>query len=52
MITEAIIAKVNEAKFFAVISDEIQDAASIAQITFVLRYVHKEEDSYVAREFC
>ena len=39
----------NEAKFFAVISDEIQDAASIAQITFALRYVHKEEDSYVER---
>ena len=37
MIIEAIIAEVNEAKFFAVISDEVQDAASIEQITFVQR---------------
>ena len=50
MITETIIAEVNEAKFFAVISDEVQDAASIEQITFVLRYAHKEGDSYVVKE--
>ena len=50
MITEAIIAEVNEAKFFAVISDDVQDAASIEQITFVLRYVHKEGDFYVVKE--
>ena len=45
-----IIAEVNEAKLFAVISDELQDAASIEQITFVLRYVRKEGDSYVVKE--
>ena len=50
MIIEAIIAEVNEAKFFAVISDAVQDAASIEQIIFVLRYVHKEGDSYVVKE--
>lgn len=49
MITESIIAEVNEAKFFAVISDEVQDAASIEQITVVLRYVHKGY-SYVVQE--
>ena len=49
IITESIIAEVNEAKFFAVISDEVQDAASIEQITFVLRYVHKG-DSYAVKE--
>ena len=47
MITETIIA---EAKFFSIISDEVQDAASIEQITFLLRYVHKKEDSYVVKE--
>ena len=36
MITEAIIAEVNKAKLVAVISDEIQYAATIAQITFML----------------
>ena len=51
-ITEATIGEVNEAKFFAVIFDEVQDAASIEQITFVLRYVHKDGDSYVVKEFC
>ena len=50
MTTEATIAEVNEAKFFAVIFDEIQDAASIEQITFVLRFVTKEGDSYVVKE--
>ena len=38
MITEKVVAGVNEAKFFSVISDEVQDAASIEQLTFVLRY--------------
>ena len=38
MITEKVIARVNEAKLFSVISDEVQDAASIEQLTFVLRY--------------
>ena len=52
MITEAIIAEVNEAMFFAVNFDEVQDAASIEQITFVLRYVRKEGDFYVVKEFC
>ena len=47
MITEIIIAEVNEAKFFVVISDEVQDAASMEHITLVLRYAHKEGDSYV-----
>ena len=42
MITEKVVAEVNEAKFFSVISDEVQDVASIEQITFVLRYVHHE----------
>lgn len=46
MITEIIA----EVKFFAVISDEVQDAASIEQITFVLRYVHMEGDFYVVKE--
>ena len=32
------------------ISDEVQDAASIEQITFVLRYVHQEGESYVVKE--
>ena len=50
MITEAIIAEVNEAKFFAVISDEVQDSASIEQISLVLRYVHKDEDLYMVKE--
>ena len=49
MIIEAIIAEVNEAKIFAVISDEVQDAASVEQIIFVLRYVHKG-DSHVVKE--
>ena len=44
------LAEVNEAKFFAVISDEVQDAASVEQIMFVLRYAHKEGDSYVVKE--
>ena len=47
MITEIIIAEVNGTKFFAVISDEVQDVASIEQITFVL---NKEGDSYVVKE--
>ena len=50
MIAEAIIAEVNEAKFFAVISDEVQDSASIEQISLVLRYVHKDEDLYMVKE--
>ena len=50
MITEAIIAEVNEAKFFAVISDEVQDSASIEQISLVIRYVHKDEDLYMVKE--
>ena len=50
MITETILAEVSEARFFAVIADEIQDAASIEQITFVLRYVHKQGDVYVVKE--
>lgn len=50
MITETILAEVNEARFFAVISAEVQDAASIEQITFVLRYVHKEGNVYVVKE--
>ena len=40
-----LIAEVHEARFFAVIADKVQDAGSIEQITFVLRYVHKEGDS-------
>ena len=47
MITEAIIAEINEAKFFAVISDEV---ASKEQISLVLRYIHKDED--FERKFC
>ena len=50
MITEKVVAEVNEAKFFSVISDEVQDVASIEQITFVLRYVHHEGESYVVKE--
>lgn len=50
MITEKIVANVNEAKFFAVICDEVQDAASIEQITFVLRYVKKEGDHFAVKE--
>ena len=50
MITEKVVAKVNEAKHFSVISDEVQDVASIEQITFVLRYVHHEGESYVVKE--
>ena len=50
MITERLVAEVNEARFFAVIADEVQDAASIEQITFVLRYVHKDGDLYVVKE--
>ena len=50
MITEKIIAEVNESKYFAVICDEIQDAASTEQVTFIWRYVHKEGDSYVVKE--
>ena len=50
MITEKVVARVNEAKFFAVISNEVQDAASIEQITFALRYVHQEGESYVVKE--
>ena len=50
MITEKVVAEVNEANFFSVISDEVQDVASIEQITFVLRYVHHEGESYVVKE--
>lgn len=50
MITKTILAEVNEARFFAVIADEVQDAASIEQITFVLRYVHKQGNVYVVKE--
>lgn len=39
MITETIVQQVHEAKFFSVISDEVQDAASIEHLTFVLRYI-------------
>ena len=39
-----------EAKFFSIICAEVQDVASIEQITFILRYVHKEGDSYVVKE--
>lgn len=44
MITEKIVHEVAEAKFFSIMCDEVQDVASIAQITFILRYVHKEGD--------
>ena len=50
MITEKVVAEVNEAKFISVISDEVQDVASIEQITFVLRYVHHEGESYVLKK--
>ena len=50
MITEKVITGINEAKFFSVISDEIQDAASIEKVTSVLRYVHQEGESYVVKE--
>ena len=43
MITETIVAEVKKAKFFSVISNEIEDAASVEQISLVVRYVHKEE---------
>ena len=33
MITEKVISRVNEAKLFSVISDEVQDVASIEQLT-------------------
>ena len=49
-ILETIIAQVKEARFFAIISDEVQDAASIEQVTFVIRYVHKEDDEYIVKE--
>ncbi|KAL5487067.1 hypothetical protein EMCRGX_G019626 [Ephydatia muelleri] len=50
MITEKVISRVNEAKLFSVISDEVQDVASIEQLTFVLRSVHQEGESYVVKE--
>ena len=50
MILETIIAQVKEARFFAIISDEVQDAASIEQVTFVIRYVHEEDDEYIVKE--
>eukprot|EP00731_Ephydatia_muelleri_P022950 Em0015g533a len=33
-----------------ILGDEVQDVASIEQITFVLRYVHHEGESYVVKE--
>ena len=52
MITKTILAAaaVSEARFFAVISDEIEDASSTEIIIFVLKYVHKEGDLYVVKE--
>ena len=50
MVTEKILVEVSTAKFFAIISDEVQDAAAIEQITFVLRYVHNAEDVCVVNE--
>ena len=50
MITEKIVQEVAEAKFLSIICDEVQDVASIEQITFILRYVHKEGDCYVIKE--
>ena len=42
MITEKIVQEVAEAKFFSIISDEVQDVASIEQITFILdMYIKK-----------
>ena len=49
MISETIVANVNDSIFFAVICDEFQDAASIEQITFVLRYVKKEGDHFAVK---
>ena len=47
MIREKVIARVNEAKFYSVISDVVQD---VEWITFVLRYVHQKGESYVVKE--
>ena len=44
MIKETIIAEVKAGKHYAIIADEVQDAASIEQISVVLRYVHKLKD--------
>ena len=46
MITENIVAEVKEAKYFSVISDEVEDAAAVEQISLVVRYVHKEENNH------
>ena len=50
MVTEKMLAEVSTAKFFTIISDEVQDAVAIEQVTFVLRYVHKAENVHVVNE--
>lgn len=51
MITENIMAEVKKARYFAIFSDEVQDAASIEQITFMVRCVHKEDNNYIVKEY-
>lgn len=45
-----ILCEVKNAKFFAIICDEVQDAASIEQVTFVVRYVHHKKDNFEIKE--
>ena len=42
LITERIIKRVTEAKFFSILADEAMDAAKMEQLALVLRYVHQD----------
>jgi len=50
VVKTALIDKVKEAKFFSVLCDEVQDVSSTEQVTFIVRYVEKEDDMFVIRE--
>ena len=44
IITETVIKQIQEAPFFSIIADEVQDISSIEQVALILRYVHMVQD--------
>lgn len=46
----SILKEVKNAKYFSVLCDEVQDASATGQITFILRYVHKKNGTFVVKE--
>lgn len=50
MILDTVVSEVNKAKYFSIICDEVQDASANEQITFVLRYVHRDGDDFFVKE--